>query len=68
MIIITGITGGIGNFLFNKFSQSGEQIDVAHVHKSVSWTKKEVHTIITGNNLSLLFLDPELILGCQTTD
>ena len=26
MIIITGITGGIGNFLFNKFSQSGEQI------------------------------------------
>lgn len=26
MIIITGITGGIGNFLFNKFSQSGDQI------------------------------------------
>ncbi|CAN5529474.1 SDR family oxidoreductase [soil metagenome] len=26
MIIITGITGGIGNFLFNKFSQLGEQI------------------------------------------
>lgn len=26
MIIITGITGGIGNFLFNKFSQAGEQI------------------------------------------
>lgn len=26
MIIITGITGGIGNFLFNKFSLSGEQI------------------------------------------
>ncbi|MCX6296995.1 MAG: SDR family NAD(P)-dependent oxidoreductase [Bacteroidetes bacterium] len=26
MIIITGITGGIGNFLFNKFSISGEQI------------------------------------------
>lgn len=26
MIIITGITGGIGNFLFNKFSTSGEQI------------------------------------------
>ena len=26
MIIITGITGGIGNFLFNKFAQSGEQI------------------------------------------
>jgi NAD(P)-dependent dehydrogenase (short-subunit alcohol dehydrogenase family) len=26
MIIITGITGGIGNFLFNKFSESGEQV------------------------------------------
>ena len=26
MIIITGITGGIGNFLFNKFSSSGEKI------------------------------------------
>ncbi len=26
MIIITGITGGIGNFLFNKFSEAGEQI------------------------------------------
>ena len=26
MIIITGITGGIGNFLFNKFSPSGEKI------------------------------------------
>ncbi|MEI7669780.1 MAG: SDR family NAD(P)-dependent oxidoreductase [Pseudomonadota bacterium] len=26
MIIITGITGGIGNFLFNKYSASGEKI------------------------------------------
>ena len=26
MIIITGITGGIGNFLFNQFSKSGEEI------------------------------------------
>jgi len=26
MIIITGITGGIGNFLFNKFSQLGDPI------------------------------------------
>lgn len=26
MIIITGITGGIGNFLFNKFLQAGENI------------------------------------------
>lgn len=34
MIIITGITGGIGNFLFNKFSQSGEQIiGTYHVNK-----------------------------------
>jgi acetoacetyl-CoA reductase/3-oxoacyl-[acyl-carrier protein] reductase len=34
MIIITGITGGIGNFLFNKFSQSGEQlIGTYHLNK-----------------------------------
>ncbi|MES2397213.1 MAG: SDR family NAD(P)-dependent oxidoreductase [Bacteroidota bacterium] len=26
MIIITGITGGIGDFLFNKFTQAGEKI------------------------------------------
>ncbi len=26
MIIITGITGGIGNYLFNKFYQNGEEI------------------------------------------
>ncbi len=26
MIIITGITGGIGNFLFNKFYESGESV------------------------------------------
>ena len=26
MIIITGITGGIGDFLFNKFTQAGERI------------------------------------------
>src|ERR1043166_543174 len=26
MIIITGITGGIGNFLFQQFSSAGEQV------------------------------------------
>jgi NAD(P)-dependent dehydrogenase (short-subunit alcohol dehydrogenase family) len=34
MIIITGITGGIGNFLFNKFTQAGEQvIGTYHLNK-----------------------------------
>ena len=26
MIIITGITGGIGNYLFNKYFENGEDI------------------------------------------
>ncbi|HEY0030650.1 MAG TPA: SDR family NAD(P)-dependent oxidoreductase [Bacteroidia bacterium] len=34
MIIITGITGGIGNFLFHKFSNSGEDvIGTYHLNK-----------------------------------
>lgn len=34
MIIITGITGGIGNYLFNTFSQKGEKvIGTYHINK-----------------------------------
>ena len=34
MIIITGITGGIGNYLFNTFSKKGEKmIGTYHINK-----------------------------------
>ncbi len=44
MIIITGITGGIGNFLFNKFSQAGEQI-IGTYHLNKPEGKQYANTI-----------------------
>lgn len=50
MIIITGITGGIGDFLFNKFTQAGENI-IGTYHDNQPAEKK------TGNTFQLDITD-----------
>jgi len=58
MIIITGITGGIGDFLFNKFTQAGEKI-IGTYHENKPAEKNIENTFlldITDNKLVEKFI------------
>jgi acetoacetyl-CoA reductase/3-oxoacyl-[acyl-carrier protein] reductase len=50
MIIITGITGGIGNFLFHQFSSTGEQVaGTYHIQKPEGKLFEHTHALDITN-------------------